>query len=363
MFAILDRYLLSEVLKTFGAVMLVLLLVMTANSFIRLLSDVSAGGIAVMLVMDFLGLQVLKVLPTILPPAFFFSMLYALGRLHRDNEMTAIRASGIGNFRIFRSFWIPIFLLSAFTAWLTFEAVPWSVRKMDNMKFEQRDTSELAGMVAGKFNEYSKGDLVFYIERLSDDKQRMENIFIQNRQHGTIGIVSAKSAYQYTDEKTGDIFVVLENGYRYEGSPGQEDFRYGNFAEYGIRISNIDKGRKKIRTRGKTTDMLLEDPTLKNLSEYHYRLGFPVAVILLGLLSIPLSYTNPRQSMYGRLFIAVLVYFSYGNLMSVGSTWIENGVMPAPLGLWWLHGGMIVLAFLLLGSDAGFMKRIRRRLK
>ena len=42
-------------------------------------------------------------------------------------------------------------------------------------------------MAAGRFTEFSRGDLVFYVEDLLLDN-RMRNVFVQNRQHGEGGL-------------------------------------------------------------------------------------------------------------------------------------------------------------------------------
>jgi lipopolysaccharide export system permease protein len=52
---------------------------------------------------------------------------------------------------------------------------------------------------------------------------------------------------------------------------------------------------------------------------------------------VPLARLAPRQGRYARVGYAVLIFFIYINLMIAGKTWIEKGVTPAWLGLWWVH--------------------------
>ncbi len=47
-------------------------------------------------------------------------------------------------------------------------------------------------------------------------------------------------------------------------------------------------------------------------------------------------------------------------MLSAARAWIEQGVAPAGLGLWWVHGGMLLFALLLLGLQNSVHKRLFR---
>ena len=49
-------------------------------------------------------------------------------------------------------------------------------------------------------------------------------------------LVTATSAYRLPDEATGQDFLVLVDGYRYEGEPGQAGYRVMEFGKYGERV-------------------------------------------------------------------------------------------------------------------------------
>ncbi len=63
----------------------------------------------------------------ILPVAMLVSVLYALGKLHRNNEITALRAAGLGVGRITRSIWVTGVLMCGVMWALNATVVPWSV--------------------------------------------------------------------------------------------------------------------------------------------------------------------------------------------------------------------------------------------
>jgi lipopolysaccharide export system permease protein len=48
------------------------------------------------------------------------------------------------------------------------------------------------------------------------------------------------------------------------------------------------------------------------------------------------------------MFIAILVYFVYSNMLALGQTLIKKGHVPGFTGLWWVHVVMLVIALYLL---------------
>jgi len=359
MFSIIDRYLLSETLKGLFTILTVLLLILMGHAFITNLARVAAGALTNTVILELLGLEVLRVLGILLPAAYFFAILYTLGRMYRDNEMTAMSSCGLSIFRIYRAFLYSMLPLTAVVAWLTMSVLPWANQYIDEIRHAQKSEADVASMSAGRFNEFSKGDLVFYVEGLLLDK-RMHNIFVQNRQHGEIGLITAEEGYQYEDEKTGDRFIVLERGQRYQGVPGQPDYSISEFGKYAVRVVEEKSTPARLRRKSLSTESLFLSENIRDKSEFQYRLAFPLAVIVFTLVSVPLSRSAPRQGIYGRMFIAFLIYFTFFNLLGVSGTWMKDGVTPEWIGRWWVHILMLGFAAPLVFRDSMWAWSFRR---
>ena len=90
----------------------------------------------------------------------------------------------------------------------------------------------------------------------------------------------------------------------------------------------------------------------------------PLSVVLLSLLAVPLGRTSPRQGKYGRLFIAVLAYLVYSNLLGIANTWVTRGLVPTAIGMWWVHvlllTGVVVLWTRQYGARWVFGSVLRR---
>ena len=68
----------------------------------------------------------------------------------------------------------------------------------------------------------------------------------------------------------------------------------------------------------------------------------PLMCLVLTLLAVPLARLRPRQGRYARIWVAILIFLLYSQLISVGKVWIARGTAPAYLGLWWTHAVVIV---------------------
>jgi lipopolysaccharide export system permease protein len=66
--------------------------------------------------------------------------------------------------------------------------------------------------------------------------------------------------------------------------------------------------------------------------------------LVLGIVGVPLAKLRPRQGRYARVGFAVLIFFVYIQLIIAGKTWLERGLTPGWLGLWWVHGVVAMLA-------------------
>jgi len=350
---ILDRLFVIEISKMMAAVMAVLTVILLSNRLVRYLSKVSAGELSTDAVLTLVGLNMLTLMIRILPAAILVSILLVLGRMYRDNEMSALFSAGVGYKRIYRSvalFVVPIFFLTTF---LSLQAMPWLMKNIEMVKATDQSNLDIRGLAQGRFNEYSKGDLVFYVEKISDDDQ-MENVFIQNRQHGKLGITSSKGGQIRVDPVTGDRFIVLKDGNRYEGVPGQADYKVTKFKEYAVRVAEnkevaLDLGYKEMPTL-----KLLRLKAGYAVSELQKRLSLPISLLIFAVLAVPISRVSPRAGMYGNMLTALLIYIVYENLMSISHSWLIKGNISPWLGVWWVHAGMLLLALFMLMKTLGF---------
>jgi lipopolysaccharide export system permease protein len=137
--------------------------------------------------------------------------------------------------------------------------------------------------------------------------------------------------------------MVLYDGQRFEGVPGTTSFRILDFAEHGIPIVTRTPSAPSEKPATLPTSRLLGSTDPVEVAELQWRLSAPLATVLLTILSVPLSRTNPRQGRYSKVIIAVLAYIVYANLLAAARVWVEQGRVPYTLGLWWVHALLLLI--------------------
>lgn len=364
-FSIIDKLLFREVIKTLLVIVIVLLLLMLANTMVRILGQAAIGVISNEVMLVLVGLNMLKLTGFIIPPAFFFSILWVMGRMYRDSEMIALAAGGAGMKRLYRPFFITAIPVALLVGSLVMFVFPEAKAYSEQLQFELRSNIRLSGIKAGAFNEFDRGKIVIYAGSTNDERAELDDVFVQHIQHGKTGVVVSESAHIEVNTVTDERFMVLENGHRYQGEPGKTQYSVGRFSRYGLRMPDIQtsSGRRSLGAR--STEDLWQSNDLRARAELQYRLSVPLAVFALMLVSVPLAKSLPRQGVYGRLGIAVIIYAVYVNLQKVAEKWMATGATPDWLGTWWLSLSMVLIALAINYFDsiefASRWNRWRRR--
>ncbi len=357
---ILDRYIFREIALTWLGVTFVLLLILLTNQFARILGDVAKGKLPKDAAFDVIGLSAAQYLTVLVPIGLFLSVMLALGRLYRDSEMPALMACRIGPSGIYRPLMWLLLPLATGVAWLSIEGAPRALTAVDRIGAEARREADLASIEPGRFTVVGPDQAVVYGESVTTEGE-MQNVFMQRQVDGGEVEVVVASRGEQVDSDDPDIrLLVLHEGRRYEGIPGTSRFRVVEFAEHGIPYRLPSLNSPDPRPRAMSFAALQRSSELEHIAEQQWRISVPLATIILALLAVPLSRSQPRAGRYGRIAIGLLVFIIYFNLLSAAKAWIEQGTVSPALGLWWVHGSLLLFVLALLAYQNGWHRRIFR---
>jgi lipopolysaccharide export system permease protein len=357
MFRILDRYIFREIAQSWLGVTLVLLAILLTNQFARVLGDVAKDKLPKDAIFQIIGLTALQYLTILVPIGVFLAVMLALGRLYRDSELPAMLACGLGPADIYRPLsWLLIPLTFA-VGYLTMEVAPMALTEIQRIGVEARRQADLSSIEAGRFTTNAREGAVVYAEDVLGPGE-IHNVFLERQTDVGVEVVIAERGAQVESDDPNMRFFVLYNGRRYEGEPGTANFRVMEFAEHGIPYQLPSAEDPELEPRAMKMADLLFPMNPEKLAELHWRIGIPLATLILAILAVPLSRSEPRQGRYGRLAIGLLVFIVYFNLISAGKVWLEQEKVPAAVGLWWVHGLMLSAAFGLLAVQNGIHRRI-----
>jgi lipopolysaccharide export system permease protein len=342
---IFHRALLREFAGAAVATFLVLLGILLTTQMVRLLGQAAGGDITSTSVAALLALTSLSLMPVLLSLTLFIAILMTLTRSYRDSEMIVWFSGGIsltGWLRPVLVFALPLVCVIALLAmWLS----PWAAQKSEELRLIMDSRDEAATIAPGVFRESRQAQRVFFVEAVSGGGNQVANVFVSSAQHGKHGIMVARRGYLET-AANGDRFLVLVDGRRYEGEPGNADYKIYHFERYAMRVEAHEAVRAP-SVKMIPTGELLQDGDPRNQGEFVRRMGLPVSALILALLAIPLSFVNPRAGRSLNLVLAVLIYMVYNNVISITQAAISQSKLGFVLGAVGIHLFMLGLLLLL----------------
>lgn len=355
---ILDRYILKEVLANWLVVTGVLLAIVLTNQMARVLARAAENQYPQQMVLKLIGLGALQDVSIIMPIGLLIGVVLALGRLYHDSEMTAALACGVGAGRVYWPVMSLTVCVTALLAWLTLDLGPQAVQRGLALRSAALRAGQFAAISPGHFRTFGGSNgAVIYAEGVNKDGS-LSNVFVEREHDGRVQVAVADRARHALAADGSTHTLTLYNGERFEGVPGRAEFRIVRFAEHVIPVHVPQLTDAVTEFEALPTRTLLDSADAGERAELHWRIALPIMCIVLTMLAVPLAHLRPRQGRFARLWLAVLVYLIYSNLVSAGKVWIARGSMPEVLGLWWVHAAVVILALIVIYSP-GVVVRLR----
>jgi lipopolysaccharide export system permease protein len=357
----LGRYILREVATAWLVVTGVLLIILLANEVVGVLERAAAYQYPQGVVLELIGLGALQNLSLLLPIGLLLGVVLAFGRLYHDSEMAAALACGAGPSLIYLPVGLLALLGTAVLAWLTLVLSPDATSRTLSLRNAALRAGQFAPISPGKFRTFSGGNAVVYAQEVNRDGT-LADVFVERNRGPLVEVALADRARHAVTADGLTHILTLYDGERFEGVPGAAEFRIVRFAEHvvPIQVPAVNDVIKDLEARP-TVD-LFDSHAPAERAELHSRIAMPLMCAVLALLAVPLSRLKPRQGRYARVWLAVVIFFLYVNLISVGKVWIARGTLPEVFGLWWTHAAVVLLALIVIVGP-GLANRLRYRMR
>ncbi|SHF51228.1 lipopolysaccharide export system permease protein [Microbulbifer donghaiensis] len=355
---IIFRYLCRELLFATLAVSAVLMLMVMSGRFVKYLAEAAAGDLSANILFSLIGYRLPSFLELVLPLGLFVGILLAYGRLYIESEMTVLHACGFSERRLLTYTLAPAFMVALVVASMSLYFSPTGMERSSGLLTADKSRSEFDHLVPKKFVATEGNRAVYYADSLSKDKSTMHDVFLAEL--GGAGaeteadqqiVILAREGVQQIDPDTGLRYLVLRDGYRYEGVPGQRDYRLMKFTSYEVQLE-VQQKRSNWgdRMEAMSTLDLLRSDSPQERAFLHWRFSLPVLVMVVAVLAVPLSRTNPRQGRYAKMMPAVLLYITYLVMLQGVRGAIEDGKIGNPAAIWLVHPPFLILGLVLLGG-------------
>lgn len=358
---IIRDYIIKEVLRTFAAVFIVMFLIILSTQFLRALSLVVEGKIALDFLFTLIFLKNLESLRLIIPLVLFLSILLALSRLYKDSEMIALSACGVDPGSLLKIISLVILMFVFLEIGLSTVLAPWASYQMQYAEEEFKSNAEMELVTPGQFNLADHGKRVLFTQEMPDNKT-LKNVFLHlDNDDDSQSVLVSEYARIVMNDKKDARYIVFQNGTRYDGKVGAADYRVVKFKDYGVLMQGKLAGEVVLDRESLPLPVLFESEKLSHKAELQWRISQVLMMILLAMIAVPLSKIEPRQGRYGKISLAILLYIAYSNLLIISMNWFKKGLVPPIIGMWWVHFLFLAVFIMLFSYQMGWLNRFKHK--
>ncbi|OUS31166.1 LPS export ABC transporter permease LptF [Thalassotalea sp. 42_200_T64] len=362
---IIFRYLLNEVGRTQLGVFLVLMTIFISQKFVRILGDASDGDIPGQMVLTFMGLTIPHLMGVMLPLSLYLGILLAYGRIYADNEMSVLHACGVSEWYVVRVTMVAAVITAIITGAFTLYLAPLAAETEYQVKEQLSKDVGLSVLSAGRFQKTSNNEAVVFIQNINDDHE-LEKVFVvqlpkdDSGKQELVNVIYAQKGKVIEDEK-GEQRLVLEMGNRYEKNNLTNEFQTLSFASYEMQIKEQKVAERRRKLTAIPTLQLMQDSSHEATAEVQWRMSFPILVLILTLIAVPLSVVNPRQGKFAKMFPALLIFLVYYLLLTSARSAMDDGKIAPQVGLWPIHLTALFVGWSLLLKSRGSGKKLKAK--
>ena len=303
-------------------------------------------GVGFLVVVQFIVFILPSILIYVIPVSFLIAVLIAYNRLSSDNEITAMKASGLSILKISRSVAIMALFAYSISSFFTIYAFPWGSLSSKRLIYDMARSKASIGLRERVFNSAFNG-LILYANRIITENGKLEGIFISDqRDEKDNNIIVAKSGIISSDYQTMKITLRLFNG-RVHRSGEKGLYKIVTFNTYDLNLSLKDEEIKNPDTSKTNKDLTVSqlkekiddmkrggrDPS-PHIIDLHKRFALPASVFVFGLLGIPLGIQRIRTIRFTSFTIGLGVMLFYYVLSKALESLGDKGLLNPVLAVW-----------------------------
>jgi len=348
---ILHRQIFLELLKLFSLTVSCLLGLILIGRMLQLRTLFLSQNIGFIDILQLFFFLIPFFLLLITPIASMLSVFLTFLRMNADNELTALKASGVSLYRMFPAPIIFCTICTLLTFFISFWGLAWGMDNFKTKLYHFAKTRSQFALQAGIFNKEFPG-VTFYAHQVDNDTGEIKFAFVRDQSiKGTSIVVVAPEAKIVSSPQTAEVNIVFKKGKIFRESG--EELNILKFGTYSVKLDlgKLLEGFNVSFIEDKAKDMtfsrlrrLRNNPDLipsqtprfqrKIDTEFFKRLTLPFGCIILGMFAIPIAYMfKGLKQQYG-LLVSMGLFLVYYTMFSIGVSMGESGTIPPVYGLW-----------------------------
>lgn len=345
----LSTYVVSEILPPFLLGLLAFTFILLIARILRLIELLVTRGVPLLQIGKLFALILPTFLEMTVPMALLLGIFLGLGRLSSDQEVLALKASGISPTQILLPIGTMALLISLATLLITT-----LVRPAANLALKRELYNIAKSRVGTALRENVFNDdfpkVLIYVEEVVPPGTTSQGVLIVDRRNpARENIIFGKVAIIPSDEESKTLNLKLFDGTLYEREKKRPNFSRTYFNIYDFKLDleeafsparKKERGPKEMSLRRLGRAILQKEEQglrpIAELIELHERFSFPFAPLVFSLLgtSLVMVPTRSRASRSWGLALCLSWLLVYYALLSLGKALGEREIIPTALALW-----------------------------
>ena len=346
---------LREVLAIFGVSISVITVLFLSQRIIQVMEGAVNRGVGFF----HMGRLMIYILPTVLlivfPIVTLFSILLGIGRMSSDNEITALKASGVGLFRLFPPVLIFAALAASMALYVSQTLSPEAAHARRMLEWKIMRTRTDAAVTDRIFVDLVD-DTTFYVREKADDGE-LRGIMAAREDRPDSGawktrqFIFASSGRFVHDPDTLENELWLSEGtmVQEDRKSGREDYLIFEKARIRLGMEKESTNREERRHEldfYETVQLLQSDKPLHKKPEvareermkiqlqFHERMAWPLGCLALCFWAVPLGIQPVRAGRSRSIVVAVVLSAVFYYLMIIARFAADSGWASPGVAMW-----------------------------
>jgi lipopolysaccharide export system permease protein len=343
----LHKYIFHEIWPTFLAILSIFAFIVVATRMLTISEWVINRGVhpgqVIMLILYLFPDIILFALPAATLMAVFIAFI----RLSSDNEILALKSSGISLFQMLPTVVLFSFLSFLIAMFLAVFGSPWGNKSFKDVIFQIAQSKADLGIKERVFCEpFDK--VTFYINSFSTNEGVMKDVFVVDRRDPkTTNTIVAKEARITSNPTQRTITIGFLNGTIFMVDKDFQTARTLKFDTYKLNIGLQDIMHAISSRKKSPKEMSIQElkDTLKKETkgEVHYnetfielleKLSIPLAVLLMGIIGVPLGAQLRSGGRSVGIVVGMIIFIIYYMFLGGVRSICETGVLSPSVGVW-----------------------------
>jgi len=350
---ILDKYLIKQFLQSIFFSLLAFTLIFVVIDMMENLDDFLDQNVSTSLILQYYLVFTPEMVRLMTPIAVLLASLFTAGKMANQNELTAIKASGVSLYRFMTPFIITTFIISIFSVYFGGYLVP--MANKHKIYIEQNYMKKgLVYLGSNIFFQDTKTKIVS-INNFDISQKQANQVSIQefSDKDGT-KLISRTDAFRMIYDSTKSSWLAYDGITRSfsDTSETVDKFMVKEFQHLNFKPEDVIKKQRKpeemtlseLKTYSDEQLRTGNNPTAISI-EYESRIAFAFASIVVVLFGLPISANRRRGGLAIQFGINLLITFTYLVFMKVSQAFGKSGQLN-PLTTAWLANFIFLLAAL-----------------